>query len=46
MEDQIGAPHGAGYVSGGGDGPLPDSVVTSARFQGRRLAEHAAKLSA
>ncbi len=39
-----GNPYGASYTSGGEVGQVPDSVLDAARYQGRRLAEFAAKL--
>ena len=41
-----GNPYGTSYPSGGGDGTIPEPVLKAARYQGRRLAEYAAKLAA
>lgn len=40
-----GNPYGTNYVSGSGDG-MSDETLAAARYQGRRLAEYAAKLTA
>lgn len=39
-----GNPYGTSYPSGDGSAPMPDAVKASAHFQGKRLAEYAAKL--
>ncbi len=44
IQFETGTPYGAAHVSGG-DGGIPESTLNSARFQGRRLAEYAAKLA-
>lgn len=41
-----GNPYGTSYPSGGGDGTIPENVAKAARYQGRRLAEYAVKLTA
>ena len=41
-----GNPYGTSYPSGDGSSDMPDATVTAATYQGRRLAEYAAKLTA
>ena len=41
-----GNPYGTSFASAGGDGSIPDEYLAAARYQGRRLAEVAAKLRA
>jgi NAD(P)H dehydrogenase (quinone) len=41
-----GNPYGTSYPSGAGDGTVPEPVTNAAKYQGRRLAEFAAKLVA
>ncbi|MBA2349040.1 MAG: NAD(P)H:quinone oxidoreductase [Solirubrobacterales bacterium] len=43
IQFETGTPYGTSHVSGGG-GEIPESTLKSAHFQGKRLAEYAAKL--
>ena len=44
IQFETGTPYGASHVSGG-DGDIAESTLKSAHFQGKRLAEYAAKLA-
>lgn len=44
IQFETGTPYGASHVSGGG-GDIPESTLKGAHFQGKRLAEYAAKLA-